>query len=475
MTAVDFELILNDLVVLAAGFACLFALGFARRLKDVRLVGLAFLVGWAAVGVVLCALLMAGVPVRLPTILIAAVCIVSAGVLAGRRTRAVSGGRVVQSRHPLALAASLCAAMIVAVEAVAAVVVALTNWDPDIDVVNFWGPRAATIYYYGGLHPSSWGDYPHQEYPPLGPAMNAVTFHFVHGFHPSLLPVQQVLLGIAFLLAAFALLDRYAPRWISVPSLALLVTAPWFWWHMQSLLPDQTLAYLLSIAALACVFWLLERRGAWIGLAVVFLAAAALLKLEGSLFGALLVVVVLAAGFLRFRREAVTGLVLLVGPLAVLPWRLWLNSHGLRASAADYRLSDLASPGYLADRISRLHQTVDTIADSAGHDFHAVAFLCLFVVALAAAATRMPLISGAIAVWMGLMLAGFVSIYWIGRLPVHLYLESSDARVGGTILIAAATLVPLLFGLALGAGTDFETGPDYGTSIAGAPATPQPL
>ena len=279
--------------------------------------------------------------------------------------------------------------------------------------------------------------------------MNAVTFHFVHGFHPSLLPVQQVLLGIAFLLAAFALLDRYAPRWISVPSLALLVTAPWFWWHMQSLLPDQTLAYLLSIAALACVFWLLERRGQWLGLAVLFLAAGALLKLEGSMFGILIVSVVVVAGFLRFRSEAVPALWLLLGPLAVLPWRLWLYSHSLRSSAADYSLSDLARPGYLADRISRAHRAVDTLASAGVHDSHAAALLGLFVVALIAAATRKPLIAGALAVWMGLMLAGLVAIYWIGRMPVDFYLNASDVRVGATVLIVAATMAPLLFGLAL--------------------------
>jgi hypothetical protein len=452
LTAFDLELFGNDVLVLGVGFAVLYALGLARRLGDVRLVGLGFLAGWAAVGLATSAMLMLGIPVRLPTILIAAACLVATGALVGRRTAGVGGGSVAQSRRPLAVAAVCCGFAIVAVEAVAALVVSLTNWDAETDFVNFWGPRAATIYYYGGVHPSTWGDYAHEEYPPLGPAMNAVTFHFVHGFHPSLLPVQQVLLGIAFLLAAFALLDRYTPRWISVPSLALLVTAPWFWWHMQSLLPDQTLAYLLSIAALASVFWLLERRGQWLGLAVLFLGAGALLKLEGSLFGILLVLVVLAAGFLRFRSGAVPAFALLLGPLAVLPWRLWLYGHSLRSSAADYSLSDLASPGYLADRISRAHRAVDTLARAGAHDSHAAAILCLLVVALIAAATRKPLIAGAVAVWMGLMLAGLVAIYWIGRMQIDFYLNSSDARVGATVLIAAATMAPLLFGLALETG-----------------------
>jgi hypothetical protein len=465
LTVADLELIANDVVILMVGFALLYALGLARRLGDFRLVGLAFLAGWATVGLVLCGLLMLGVPVRLPTIVIAAGSLVVVGILVGRRTPAAAGGSAPQSRHPLALAAAFSAAVIIAVEAVAALVVSLTDWDAAVDTVVFWGPRAATIYYFGGLHPSSWGTFPHQEYPPLGPAMNAVTFHFTHGFHLSLLPTQQVLLGIAFLLAAFAMLDRFVPRWISLPSLALLVTAPWFWWRLQAILPDQILAYLLSLAALACLFWLLERSNAWLGLAVLFLAAGALLKLEGSLFGALLVVVMLAASFVRFRREAVPALVLLAGPLAVVPWRVWLSSHGLRSSAADYSLSDLANPGYLADHFWRLQRTLNSLETAVARDFHAVAFLCLLAVALLVAAMRTPLIAGVVAVWIILMLIGFVAVYWIGRLSIASYLETSDTRVGGTLLIASATLVPLLLGLAL------REAPTRDPSIAAAPST----
>ena len=125
------------------------------------------------------------------------------------------------------------------------------------------------------------------------------------------------------------------------------------------------------------------------------------------------------------------GLVLLLGPLAVVPWRLWLADNGLRASAADYSLTDLASPGYLAHRLSRAHQTVDTLATSTGRDFHAVAFLCLLAVALLAASTRVPLIAGTVAAWVSLMLVGFVAIYWIGRPAIGAYLASSDSGSAG--------------------------------------------
>ncbi len=230
--------------------------------------------------------------------------------------------------------------------------------------MNFWGPRAATIYYYGGLHPSTWGDYPHQEYPPLGPAMNAVTFHFTHGFHPSLLPVQQTLLGIAFLLAVVRA-ARPVRAEVDLPALARAARDGAVVLVADAVDPSRPDARLPALAGGARVHLLAARAPSTPGSSwpLLFLAAGALLKLEGSLFGALLVVVVLAAGFLRFRREALPALVLLLGPLAVVPWRLWLASNGLRASAADYSLSDLASPGYLAHRLSRVHRTVDTLAE----------------------------------------------------------------------------------------------------------------
>ena len=47
--------------------------------------------------------------------------------------------------------------------------------------------------------------------------MYAINFEFVGGFHPALLPFQQTVLGIAFILAVLGLLDRFTPRWISLP------------------------------------------------------------------------------------------------------------------------------------------------------------------------------------------------------------------------------------------------------------------
>ena len=197
------------------------------------------------------------------------------------------------------------------------------------DSVAFWIPKAEMIYWGGGLDAQVLGTLQHPEYPQLLPTMHAATFHFAGGVHPSLLPLQHALLGIAFLLAVLALLDRFAPRWVSLPALALLATTPWFWWRLEAPLGDQPLAYLVAVAALACVIWLYEPHRAWLGLAFVLLAAATLTKLEGGFLAGLLVAVVLVAGFVIHGRAALPALVLLAAPAVILPWRLWLGHHGL--------------------------------------------------------------------------------------------------------------------------------------------------
>ena len=110
-------------------------------------------------------------------------------------------------------------------------------------------------------------------------------------------------------------------------------------------MPDQTLAYLIAAAMLTSAIWLCEPRTAWLGLAVVFLAAASLIKLEGVLFGTALAVVVLGAGLARYRRAGARAGILLLGPGAILLWHAWLGWHGLRGSSPDYDLAKLADPG----------------------------------------------------------------------------------------------------------------------------------
>ena len=343
------------LPIVGASFLALF--GVADSLgAGVRLLGLAYLTGWALLGVVMSLLLMAGLSLSVASIaVVAAVLFLVCAVWARRRPVALLGRpRIPSSRVDVWV--SRIGAVVLCVGGAAAVVVAIRGeWNPahDFDALFFYLPRADSISTTHGLHAALWRQFPHPEYPPLFPVTTAAIFVFA-GFHPSLQPFQQTLLGLAFLLGMLGMLDRVAPRRFSVPSLTLLATTPWFWGSLQSLLPDQTVAYLIAAAALACALWLLEPHPAWLALGTLFLAAGTLTKLEGMLSAVTLAAVVVVTSLLHFGRRGAPAALLLLGPATIVFWRIWLHANGLRGTSSVYTLSDAVDPTYLDHRVARL-------------------------------------------------------------------------------------------------------------------------
>jgi hypothetical protein len=455
VTRIWLGLLAENLLILLLGHAVLHALGLARRRREhLRLVGLAYVAGWALLGVALSMALMAGVPAGIATTLLVVAALAGALALVGVRVATPDAAPAPRRLHPAAAAATGLATLILAVEAVAAIFVSLRNdWDPFLDLLTAWLPRAQTIFYSHSLDAPVWNSFVTPWYPPLVPAMYAHTSFFVGGFHPSVLSLQQTILGLAFVAAALGLLDGYAPRWITFPSLALLVSTPWFWWRLGSLLPDQPVAYLLGLAAIACVIWLCERRPAWLGLAAILVAAATLTKIEGGIFGGILVVVVVAAGFALHRRAALPGLLLLLAPAAILPWRLWLSHHRLATSTPDYNVPNLLDPSFLLDRVDRFTYAVHYLLDAPfAHTWlekQTATIVCIAIVVVAAALLRIPAIALTVASWLVLSFLALATIYWTSRVDLHFYVSTSASRVGTTLIIAAALLTPLLLGLAL--------------------------
>ena len=474
----------NDLLFPVVGFAFLYLLGLAASFGNgLRLLGLSYLTGWALLGAALSIGLMLGLPLTIWSVVAVAAALVAGCMLGGRHRHAPP------SVDPAPVAGSALnrwvtriGAALLGVGVLAALITAVRGeWNPasDYDALWFWLPKAATIYYAHGLDPQLWRVIAHLEYPPLMPAMTAVTFAFTGGFHPSLIPFQQALLGAAFVVAAFALLDRFVPRWLSIPALALLGTAPWFWAKLESPMPDQTLAYLIAAAMLTSAIWLCEPRTAWLGLAVVFLAAASLIKLEGVLFGAALAVVVLGAGLARYRRAGVRAGILLLGPGAILLWHAWLGWHGLRGSSPDYDLAKLADPGFLEGRTARLHYSLHAMARAGDRlllDALPLGGLGslgrvetpMLIVGLCAllffAGRRAPAVAVAVGLWLVLAVASLAAIYWIGNPPIVSYVQVTVRRVEETPAMVTMTLLPLLLALALRATPSSwqrgETGPE---------------
>ncbi len=379
MSRVDLGLLANAALVLVIGYAALHAAGFARSgVEAVWLLGFAYLVGWGLLGVLLTLGLMLGLSAQgFVVAALAAACVVAAVALRRRVPAIVLRPRPLE-RNPFALVAAGLGAAFLVVACVAALLLSVKGqgYADYIDNITFWIPKAESIFYAHGLDAGPLRTLLHPEYPPLLPAMNAATFHLVGGFHPSVLPFQMALLGVAFVLAAVALLDRFAPRWITLPTLALLVTTTWFWWRLQSPLADQPVAYLVAIGALCCLVWLVELRHGWLALACILLAAASLTKLEGAMLAVLLFAVVLVVGLLVHRRAAWPAALLVLAPATVVPWHFWLQHRGLPSSAEDYDSTDLLNPGLLADRIHRFTQALKWMQESPFHQPQTAVLVC---------------------------------------------------------------------------------------------------
>src|SRR5262249_48238478 len=157
--------VLLDAVVVLVGFGFLYAVGLARpRLADVRLAGLAFLVGWALLGVALSFALVVGVDPSIGHVLVVAALLCIVCTCAGRGRVAPLELIVARPRRIGAAVVVSAATVVLAIAAVSALVVAFKGqWGVEEDAWNFWIPRAETIYYFHGLDTGvgGWGTIRH--------------------------------------------------------------------------------------------------------------------------------------------------------------------------------------------------------------------------------------------------------------------------------------------------------------------------
>jgi hypothetical protein len=458
-------LIASQVVVAAVGYALLRGLGVAKlEAADVGLLGLSYLAGWATLGLLVTLGLLLGAGESLPLVLaVAAVAIVACLWLAGNAAP-LPISAVAQSHNPFARAATWVGWALVAVAAASAAAVAsAAEWNAteDFDAFNFWIPKAQVIYWSHGLNAELWGLFAHPEYPPLAPAVDAMTFLFA-GMHPSLLPAQRVILGIAFLLAVVAVLGRYVPSWVLLPFVAALATATWFWGALGSVMVDSPVAYLVGAGAATGFLWLLERHPAWLVLAWIFIAAAALTKFEGLFFGGLLALTLVGTAFVRFGRRGLPAAWLLLAPAGIVLWRIWLSRHGLpTANSSDYHLSDVLDPHYLSERTFRLTRglrairreieglAIGALGGRVGPVPRAWIFLVPWVAILVLAGRRLRTLAIATVVWVLAALGGLAIVYWVARPAIGFYISVTVERVVPTIVIAGGALTTLLLGASL--------------------------
>lgn len=438
-----------DLLLLCSGTCVLYGLGLVRDGRGaLRYSGLSFVTGWACYGVLASLALMGGAALAVWETVLLCVLVAAAGALLARRVPPVPHVSAPTGPRWLRWLGLAAGAVLVAFLVAFLVRAFVSPVDDFWDAWSFWLPKAKSIYYFGGLDTGLGGftHFANREYPPLLPGMDATAFHFMAGVHPAALPVQAWVLAASFLGAVGALLTRRVPGGLVWPVLAMVAVMPRFAGNLLSALADQPVAFMLGLAAVCAVCWLLERDRRLAALGGVFLAASALLKNEGLLFGlALVVALALAVLFEERRSWRVVAALAAVPLLAILPWKIWLAANGEPTSSAYYSWSDVFHPGPV-DRLGT------TLAELPQYVLAPSRWLFTVPLVLAAAALawrRRPALAALPVGFVALSFVAMTAIYWIGSIPIHYWIVTSAERVSVSLVVVPALVLPLLLSDAL--------------------------
>lgn len=439
---------------LVVGEALLAGIGLVRsRAEAVSIGGLALVVGWAVTGIGASLMLMAGLSVT--TVEIALLWTLLAGAGAGARAFVAPAPGRPGAPAGTSRVAGAGRAVVVAYLAALLVRSLVPLGHLSNDAWTQWLTKAKIVYLLGGLDTGAagWTQQANPDYPPLDPALEATTFHFMGRADFLALPLFHWIVFASFVAALAYLLHGRARPALVWPSLAMLVLAPKLSFLVGSSLADEPLALLVTLAGVSGVVWMLEGDPRLLGVAGTLLAAAALTKNEGSLLGLVLVLVLVAVSR---RRIPLLLLAALIG--ANLPWRLWLHLHDVPGNFA-YHWSRAVHPLALADHTPYLTYGARSLLAAL---FSPTEWLLILPAALAvgaiAAARRRPL--GIFAVAFPLLaFAGFAGVYWLGNgvctwapayacdgswRDVEWLVANSADRIVASIALLSAALFPLV-------------------------------
>lgn len=447
---------LNALVLLAGSVLLWAVRGLASWGELVRLSGLAYMTGVAALGVALTVELVMGVPFSIATVLLTLAALAAAGLASGRVAQRPLPARGDVGGAKFGVVGVMSVALLaVFAEALfrAGRLKALSAWD----AWAFWVAKAKGIYLYGGLDEQFFRELPNAIYPPLLPALEASAFAFMGSADVVTLHLQLWFFFVGFVAAIAGLLAPRVPPLLLWPILLVVLVAPRVASRALEPQADFLLDYFVALGALLLALWLVERSGWQLLSATLFLAAAMLTKREGLLLTACALVAALAASW-SWRRLAWPRLVA-VGLCAfalTIPWRIWFTSRDLSG--------ELPTAGVLGvlDHTERAWPAVDSVVSIA---FDPGLWLVSLPLALVAAA--LAYLGGArilptyVSLLYGLALAGFVWVLW-SYLEIELPFVQDEgvnpmARLAGSLAFLSSALVPLLLAGAW-RGTDDEGG-----------------
>ncbi|HET9674275.1 MAG TPA: hypothetical protein VFP31_05635 [Gaiellaceae bacterium] len=406
---------------------------------------LAYAVGVAATGIVAAHLALIDVPLGLVELVVLAAVVLFLGL---RRVRDASGsepqtrpGEPLWSR--LVGAGALVLALVLLAHAWSTYEIRpLLEWDG----WAIWGTKARALYEFGGATgPVFTSDaYLPLQHPLLLPALEATDFRAMGVYDPTVVHVQLLLLAVGFLLAFVALLrDRVPFLLVGTTVLAVLAAEPVLK-QLSTNLADVPLALFVALGLVGLGRWLATAERWPLVAGTLFLGAAALTKSEGLFFA---LAALLAVAPFTWRRWRELGAATLALVAIVLPWRLFVELHGL--PLVEYRFRNAFSPSYLSDHSDRVRPAADGLLDQIFTSDWGL-LVPLFAAALVTAIlARRYALAGFAALWAVLSFLGLVLIYWISVIPIDLALVWSGDRTVVTLVVGAGALSALLAGIGL--------------------------
>jgi hypothetical protein len=425
------------LIVLGAGLLPFLRLARTRRQLLTRL-PLAYAVGVAAGGILAAHLALLHVALgRIGLPLVAAVSLVL-----GLRRLHPAGDEVRTPWRPQDIAAVAVLGVAAAFAVPAARLFAVKPL-LESDGWVIWATRARTLYEHGHPVAPVFTDpsFPALQHPLLLPALEALDARFMGSFDGTLIHLQLLGFGIAFVGGVWVLLREQAPPVLLAATLLAVVTAPTFFHQLETNFADVPLALSFALGLAALAAWLQSGAEGLLPAAALFMGAGALTKNEGELFAATaFVAAALVAGAGRRRPVAWAALAVLAIDL---PWRIWIEIH--RVKIEEYSLGDLFDPTYLSDHSDRVwpsaHELLIQITTLRSWSYLLPLIVAGFAGALVLRRFRVGIFG---LVWLALSFAGLVAIYWISTNPIESHLFNSSDRTIVTLVIGAAMLVPVL-------------------------------
>jgi hypothetical protein len=427
-----------NILLAVLGSAILGALRPGTTRKElVRLAGVSYLLGVAALMGALTLLLVLGIPVNLLSTAFVGAILFAVASLAPRRRGTRPGPPRPEPRPLVSIwSAPLLALVAVSLEAIFRKgrlqgLIEFDGWDS-------WGPKAKALYHFGHLDPHFLSDLPGGSYPPGVPALLATGLHAIGSDDVVTLHVQYWFLGVGFVAALVGLLSQRVTPLLLLPFVLMIFVIPDIRSRSVDMYGDLPVGFLVATAALLVALWLDQREGWQLPAASILLAAAALTKREGVILSGCIVIAGLVASSDRVRKDWPRLLVVLLAALAAtFVWQIWLWAEALPGNGPSGGLHFLTDGGRLWDSFKVVEKNLFTFD------------LWLVSLTIAIAAVGLSLLAR---VWRPAVFLAAVIVALVLGCTVILWsdanLQLTDvnlvSRLVGTVTLVVVALTPLV-------------------------------